>query len=104
MIELSVEQIAAIYFAAGIVCSVIIVKATKSYTWFKSRVAWAHRKLIAIESKVPEALKEQYAAVKEAVAAADAAMEDDKIDAAETELIVNKAVAAVKSLVKLVKG
>jgi hypothetical protein len=98
------EQVAAIYFAAGIVCSVLIVKATKSYTWLKGKVAKAHRKLDAMEGEVPESLNAQYKAVKEAVAAADAAMEDDKIDAFEAELIVNKAVAAVKSLAKLVKA
>lgn len=104
MIELSVEQIAAIYFAVGIVCTVIILKATKSYTWFKTVVARAHKRMDAMAGKVPVALQEQYAAAEEAVAAADAAMEDDKIDADEVAVIVNKAVAAVKSLGKLVKG
>lgn len=103
MIQLSVEQIAAIYFAVGIVCTVIILKATKSYTWFKVRVGRLHKRMDDMTGKVPVALQEQYAAVEEAVAAADAAMEDDEIDADEVAVIVNKAGKAVASLANLVK-
>lgn len=104
MIELSVEQIAAIYFAAGIVCSVIILKATKSYTWFKTRVGRLHKRMDDMVGKVPEALRPTYESAEELVAAADAAMEDDQIDADEVAVIVNKAGKAVSSLVKLVRG
>lgn len=104
MVELSMEQVAAIYFAAGIVCSVLIVKATKSYIWFKTRVGRLHKRMDDMAGKVPEALRPTYESAEELVAAADAAMEDDRIDADEVAVIVNKAGKAVASLAKLVKA